>query len=45
MKFNHDQLKEIYSAVKRGEWRDQEIKQEIIRVLENYFSDYGLHEK
>ncbi len=45
MNFNHDQLKEIYSAVKRGEWRDQEIKQEIIKILENYFIDYVLQEK
>jgi len=44
MKFNHDQLKEIYSAVKNGEWRDQEIKEELIKILENYFIDYVLQE-
>ena len=44
MKFNHDQLKEIYSAVKNGEWRNQEIKEELIKILENYFIDYVLQE-
>ena len=44
MKFNHDQLKEIYSAVKNGEWKDQEIKEELIKILENYFIDYVLQE-
>tara|TARA_R100000734_G_C3294753_1_gene86072 strand:- start:63 stop:203 length:141 start_codon:yes stop_codon:yes gene_type:complete len=44
MKFRHDQLKEIYSAVKHGQWRNFETKEELIKILENYFIEYALQE-
>tara|TARA_R100000742_G_C4269664_1_gene88215 strand:+ start:863 stop:1003 length:141 start_codon:yes stop_codon:yes gene_type:complete len=44
MKFTHEQLKEIYSALKKGCWRDPEIKEDLIQRLENYFIQYVLEQ-
>ena len=43
MKFNHEQLVEIYSGVKEGCWTNQEIREELIKKLENYFIQVGLN--
>ena len=44
MNFTHEQLKEIYSALKKGSWRDPEIKEDLIERLENYFIQYVLEQ-
>ena len=43
MRFKHNQLVEIQSALKEGSWINQETKDELIENLEQYFITVAIH--
>ena len=43
MKFRHHQLVEIYSALKEGCWINLEIRNELIKRLEDYLIRVAMH--
>ena len=42
MKLTHEQILECYSGVKSGQWRDPEVREDLIEKFETYMIQYTL---
>jgi len=45
MKLTHEQILECYSGVKKGQWHDPEVREDLIEKFEAYMIDYTLQKK